>query len=174
MKNLLITITILFFSTWLTAQSKYAETDREMIKQYLNRRDTIPFPHTNSNETAIKNILRSYADAIQRLDVKGSEELFMVDSRIYESGIDEGNYTNYLASHLLPELRTFKSIAFTNYQINVESDGKYAFASESYNCTITLLKNDTEIKFKNLSTSVLKKVKGKWKIMIMHSSTEKN
>ena len=86
---------MLFFSTWLTAQSKYAESDREMIKQYINRRDTIPLSHTNSNETAVKNILRSYADAIERLDVKGTEELFMVDSRIYESGIDEGNYTSY-------------------------------------------------------------------------------
>lgn len=58
---------------------------------------------------AVKTVLRNYHDAMQKLDAKGTEQLFTADSKIYESGGVEGTYVHYLEHHLGPELKVFKS-----------------------------------------------------------------
>ena len=57
--------------------------------------------------------------------------------------------------------------------MDVKIDGKYAFATETYNYILTLTKDKTEIKRKGVATSVLKKVNGEWKIMISHNSSRR-
>ena len=124
-------------------------------------------------EEKVKTVLRKYNTAVEKLDLTGTEKLFTTDSKIYESGGVEGNYAHYLEHHLTPELKEFKSFTYNNYKVQVEVDGKYAFATETYNYTIVVVEKDTVVKRKGVATSVLKKVNGEWKIMISHNSSRK-
>lgn len=122
---------------------------------------------------SVKAVLKQYNTAVEKLDVTNTERLFTADSKIFESGGSEGNYAHYLEHHLAPELKEFKSFTFSDYKVEVLVDGNYAFATETYNYTIVIAKDNTEIKRKGIATSVLKKIKGEWKIMITHNSSRK-
>lgn len=126
------------------------------------------FTQTNEAE-AVKTVLRNYHDAIQKLDATGTELLFTADSKICESVGVEGTYVH----HLGPDLKVFKSFTFSDYKADVRVDGNYAFATETYNYTIVIAKDNSEINRKGVATSVLKKIDGKWKIMVSHSSSRK-
>lgn len=130
------------------------------------------FAQTNEAD-AVRTVLLNYNNAIQKLDATGTELLFTADSKIYESGGVEGTYVHYLEHHLGPELKVFKSFTFRDYKADVKVDGDYAFATETYNYTIVVAKDNSEIKRNGLATSVLKKIDGKWKIMVSHSSSRK-
>ncbi|MEJ5962968.1 YybH family protein [Pedobacter immunditicola] len=122
---------------------------------------------------AVRSVLKSYKSAVEKLDTTGTMKLFTSDSKIYESGGNEGTYAHYLEHHLAPELKEFKAFTFSDYKAEVQVDGNYAFATETYDYTITVAKNNMEIKRKGIATSVLRKVNGEWKIMISHSSSRK-
>lgn len=127
----------------------------------------------NSDTEAVKAVLKQYNNAVEKLNVMGTDTLFTADSKIYESGGSEGNYAHYLEHHLTPELKEFTSFTFSDYKAEVQVDGKYAFATETYNYSIILAKDNTVVKRKGVATSVLKKIKGEWKIMISHNSSRK-
>ena len=94
----------------------------------------------------IKLVLKQYNDAVGKLDITGTVKFFTTDSKIYESGSSEGNYAHYLEHHLTPELKEFKSFTYSDYKSEVEVDGNYAFSTETYNYTIILAKDNTEVK----------------------------
>jgi ketosteroid isomerase-like protein len=173
MKKLFHTTVIIFISFAGFSQSKDAGTDREGIKKYMNNKDTMPVLAQTKNADAVKNVLKQYNSAIEKLDATGTEKLFIADSKIFESGGSEGNYAHYLEHHLNPELKEFKSFNFSDYSVEVKIDGKYAFTTETYNYTIVVAKDNSQVKRKGVATSVLKKVKGEWKIMISHNSSRK-
>ncbi len=127
----------------------------------------------NNDADAVKAILKQYSTAVEKLDVTGTENLFTADSKIFESGGSEGTYAHYLEHHLGPEFKEFKSFTYSNYKVEVQVDGNYAFATEIYNYTIIIAKDNTEVKRKGVATSVLRKEKGEWKIMISHNSSRK-
>ncbi len=127
----------------------------------------------NKEADAAKAVLNQYKVAVEKLDVTGTEKLFTTDSKIFESGGSEGNYAHYLEHHLGPEFKEFKSFKYSDYKVDVKVDGNYAFATETYNYVIVVAKDNTEVKRKGVSTAVLKKVKGEWKIMVSHNSSRK-
>ncbi len=171
MKKILSALAICLVVLSSFAQSKEAGTETK--KQFDTRNDNLPVIPKAKDEEAIKLVLKQYNNSIEKLDVTGTEKLFIADSKIYESGGSEGNYAHYLEHHLAPELKEFKSFAFSNYKVEVQVDGNYAFTTETYNYTIVIAKDNTEAKRKGVATSVLKKIKGEWKIMIAHSSSRK-
>ncbi|EIA07109.1 MULTISPECIES: YybH family protein [Flavobacterium] len=122
---------------------------------------------------AVKAVLKQYNTAIEKLDVTGTEKLFTSDSKIYESGGNEGSYAHYLEHHLAPEMKAFKSFTFSDYKVAVTVSGEYAFSTETYNYTIVVAKDNKELKRKGIGTSVLKKMNGQWKIMMSHNSSRK-
>ena len=122
---------------------------------------------------AVKAVLKQYSNAVEKLNVTGTEKLFAADSKIYESGGSEGTFAHYLEHHLAPEFKEFKSFIYNDYKVDVEVDGNYAFATETYNYVIILAKDNSEVKRKGVATSVLKKIKGEWKIMISHNSSRR-
>ncbi len=126
-----------------------------------------------TNEDAAKVVLKQYKDAVEKLDVTGTEKLFTTDSKVFESGGSEGSYAHYLEHHLGPEFKEFKSFKYNDYKVDVTVDGNYAFATETYTYVIVVAKDNAEVKRKGVSTSVLKKIKGEWKIMISHNSSRK-
>lgn len=157
----------------LFAQGKETGTDREAIKQYMNNKDTIPDFRQTKNIELVKNVLKRYNSAVEALNVTGTERFFTADSRICESGSSEGNYSHYLEHHLTPELKELKSFSFSDYKVEVQIDGNYAFTIETYNYAIVLAKDNSEVRGKGATTSVLRKVKGQWMIMIYHNSSRK-
>ena len=173
MKKISIAAFMLCLSVMSFAQSKEAGTDREAIKQYMIKKDNMPVFSQNKNVEAIKNILKQYNSAVEKLDLTGTEKLFTADSKIYESGNSEGDYTHYVEHHLIPELKDFKSFTYSDYKVEVQVNGNYAFTTETYSYTIIVAKDNTEVKRKGVATSVLRKVKGEWKIMISHNSSRK-
>ena len=173
MKKVFMSIWLLCLTVALFAQSKEAGTDRETIKQFMNNRDTMPNLIQGKNVELVKKVLKRYNNAIEALDVTGTERFFTVDSKIYESGSSEGSYNHYQEHHLEPELKEFKSFSFSDYLVEVRIDGSYAFTTESYSYTIVVAKDNSEVKRKGVTTSVLKKIKGQWFIMISHNSSRK-
>lgn len=122
---------------------------------------------------AVKSVLKKYSNAVEKLDVAGTEKLFTADSQIFESGGSEGSYTHYLEHHLIPEFKDFTSFKYSDYKADVKIDGKYAFATETYGYTLVLAKDKTEVKRKGVATSALKKVNNEWKIMVSHNSSRR-
>lgn len=173
MKTIVTLLAILSLSIAAFAQSKEAITKREVKKQYTNNKDNLTAFSQKKSVDAVKNVLKQYNTAVEKLNVTGTEKLFTADSKMYESGGREGSYEHYLEHHLAPELKEFKSFTYGNYKVEVQIEDNFAFATETYNYTIVLLKDNSEIKRKGISTSVLKKVKDRWKIMISHNSSRK-
>ena len=122
-----------------------------------------------SDQAAVRAVLSQYKSAIERLDASGTERLFTADSAIFETGGVEGSYANYLAHHLGPELKEFKSFAFSDYKVDVRLEGSIALATESYKYRIETKKGEV-VERLGVATSVLKKENGQWKIISMHNS----
>lgn len=121
----------------------------------------------------VKQVLSKYKNALESLDVTGTDVLFVANSQIIESGKVEGTYQDYLAHHIGPELGDFKSFQFEDYKVEVTLAGDYAFAVETYNYNIVLKKDNTEIKRRGVASSFLKKEDNGWKIVHMHNSSRK-
>lgn len=121
---------------------------------------------------AVKAVLAQYHTAIERLDATGTEKLFAPDSAIFETGGVEGNYANYLAHHLGPELGHFKSFKFSDYKVDVRFEGPVALTTETYKYRIET-KDGTIAERQGVSTSALKKFDGQWKILMSHNSGRK-
>ena len=134
---------------------------------------TPAFAQSGSPETvAVRAVLEQYKEAIERLDATGAEQLFSSDSEIFESGGSEGTYPQYLAHHLGPELKQFSSFRFSNYRASVRMEDGLALADEAYDYTITT-RNGEKVQRRGVATSVLKKVSGSWRIMVLHTSSRK-
>ena len=131
-----------------------------------------------SDENAVIKVMKSYKDALQKLTTEGTFELFAENSRVFESGGVEGTFKHYIEHHLGPELGHFDSFTFSDYKIDVEVDGPYAFTTETYIYTIVLKPDDNgkkrTISKKGVATSILKKIDGQWKIIKTHSSSRNN
>lgn len=128
---------------------------------------------SQTDSDKVKETLSKYKTALEKLDVTGTDVLFVANSQIIESGKVEGTYQDYLAHHIGPELGDFKTFKFDNYKAEVTVTGEYAFAVETYNYTIVLKKDNTEIKRRGVASSFLKKESGQWKIVHMHNSSRK-
>lgn len=129
-------------------------------------------PAEHPQAAAVRAVLASYQAAIERLDASGTEALFAADSTVFETGGSEGTYANYLAHHLAPELKEFKSFRFSNYKIDVRFEGPLALATETYNYRIET-KDGTIAERVGVSTSVLKQIDGRWQILVSHNSGRK-
>ena len=123
----------------------------------------------SADEAAIKEVLARYKSAIEKLDATGTEALFTPDSTVFETGGVEGSYTNYLAKHLGPELGHFKSFKFSDYKVDVRFEESVALAAETYKYRIETEKGEV-VERQGVSTSVLKKIGGQWKILTTHNS----
>ena len=130
-----------------------------------------PAPRTD-NAAAVRSVLHAYMDAVEKLNPKGTERLFARDSMIFESGGSEGNYANYLAHHLTPELAEFKSFKFANYKVSVRFEAPLALATETYSYRIETKKGEVADRL-GVATSVLRREDGRWKIVMMHNSSRK-
>lgn len=129
-------------------------------------------PERVADTGAVEAVLSQYKAAIKKLDAKGTEDLFAVDSQIFETGGYEGTYTTYLAHHLAPELAAFKSFTFSDYKVSVRFEGPVALATETYRYRIEP-KNGAVAERIGVATSVLTRVGNSWKIVSMHNSGRK-
>lgn len=125
-----------------------------------------------TDREAVKAVLASYKEAIERLDAGGTERLFAEDSQIFETGGLEGTYRNYLAHHLGPELDHFRSFKFSDYKVDVRFEGPVALATETYRYRIETDSGEVAERL-GVATSALKETDGTWKIISMHNSARR-
>ena len=123
----------------------------------------------DGDRRAVEAVLQQYKQAIERLDVRGTQSLFAADSQIFETGGSEGSYANYLAHHLGPNLGHFRSFKFSDYKVSVRWEGPIALASESYRYPIEP-KEGEAVERLGVATNVLGKIGGRWTILSMHNS----
>ncbi len=125
----------------------------------------------NTDAETCKTTLNAYKQAIEKLDAKGTPDLFTADSQVFESGGVEGTFAHYLEHHLGPELKEFKSFTFKDYKVDVRVEGRFAFAVETYKYEIILKNKPKTIASKGVATSILQKTETGWKIYQTHSSS---
>ena len=126
-----------------------------------------------AERAAVETVLSQYKAAIERLDARGTEQLFTADSAIFETGGTEGTYPNYLAHHLGPELHEFKAFKFSDYKVDVQLLGPAAaHATETYKYRIDT-KSGEVVERIGVATSLLRKENGRWRIVMMHNSGRK-
>lgn len=124
----------------------------------------------SAQRPAISSVLADYRGAIERLDARGTERLFASDSAIFENGSVEGNYANYLAHHLGPELSHFRSFRFADHRLDLWCEGAVAVATETYTYRIERGQGDP-IERRGVTTSVLRRTEAGWRIVTMHGSS---
>jgi ketosteroid isomerase-like protein len=127
-------------------------------------------PRRHADTQAVTAVLGQYRTALERLDVSGTERLFVADSHIFESGGVEGSYANYLAHHLGPELREFRSFRFSNVNVEVRFEGSVALATESYTFRIEPVQG-AAVERRGVTTSVLRRTGAGWRIVSSHNSS---
>lgn len=132
--------------------------------------------HQNMSDSpdveAVKNVLKSYKNALESLDVSDTQKLFTGDADIFENGSYEGTYQEYLDHHIGPELGHFEEFSFANYEVDVHLESDMAVAYETYTYKIVTGGDDSRtIERQGVATSVLKKIDGTWKIMQYHGSS---
>ena len=128
---------------------------------------------TSLEKEAVERVLSDYKTAIERRDARGTEQLFVADSSVFESGGSEGTYANYLTHHLAPELGEFRAFQFSDYKADVHLlSADAAHAIETYKFRIETKAGEV-IDRLGVATSVLRKENGTWKIVMMHSSSRR-
>ena len=116
MKTILLTGLLLLSTGYISAQNMDHENHKKMA---------------NSEEVeAVKKVLKAYKNALEALDVTGTQSLFTEDADVFENGKYEGSYQNYLDNHIGPELGHFKEFSFIDYKVDVQIEGKIAVAFE--------------------------------------------
>ena len=157
---------ILLTGAALAAQAAQAQTAQHPAGHSMTNPTATA---VSADEAAVREVLSRYKSAIEKLDATGTEALFTPDSTVFETGGVEGSYTNYLAKHLGPELGHFKSFKFSDYKVDVRFEGPVALATETYKYRIETEKGEV-VERQGVSTSVLKKIGGQWKILTTHNS----
>ena len=66
----------------------------------------------NKEIESVKSVLKKYSNAVEKLDVQRTENLFTTDSQIFESGGSGWIYAHYLEHHLIPEFKEFTSFKY--------------------------------------------------------------
>lgn len=122
--------------------------------------------------TQVKAVLDEYKASWEQMDAKRGEKLFASGARIFDNGEDQRSFDYYVNRHIGPELAVFKTFTFHHKTMNVEWQGAVALGTETYRYTIVTDKGET-IERQGVSTSILKKVGGRWMITSMHSSNRK-
>ena len=154
MKNLILTFTLIFFSTSLIAQNM--DHDHEAMMK----------------ENAVKEVLKAYKSSLENLDVSNTQHLFADDATVFENGKFEGTYQDYLDHHIGPELGHFKEFSFNNYEVSIRLEDDIAITHESYTYKIVLDEEEPRvIERQGVATSVLKNFEGEWKIIQNHGSS---
>jgi len=171
---LLIALTIVFAMSC----GQTAKTDSEAEHEHADAMDHDKATSVNNAEAVdgpeeiqVKSVLKEYKTALENLTVDSTDQLFTTNSEIIENGGVEGTYQAYMDHHIGPELDHFKSFKFNDYKVKVIVDGDYAFGTETYVFVITLKEDEKVIERKAVSTSVLHKEGGQWKIMKAHGSS---
>ncbi len=127
-------------------------------------------PGRAADEAAVIAVLSQYRAAIERLDASGTQGLFAPDSQIFENGGVEGSYANYLAHHLGPELRAFRSFRFSDVNVEVRFEGPVALATERYTFRIEPAQG-APVERRGVTTSVLRRTASGWRIVSSHNSS---
>lgn len=168
MKKLIVAAVLLFIAMPTFSQTKEEGSERNDIDRLIKNKDVMPVLNSSDNVKEVKQVLKLYSVAIEKLDMAGTEKLFTPNAEIFESEKSEGNYNRYLEYTLNPRLKEYKSLKYSNYKADVKIKGDYGYANETFNCKTINAKDNSETKTQGTSTVVLRKINGTWKIISCH------
>jgi len=115
----------------------------------------------------------AYRRSLEALKPQEATSLFAMDAEIFEGGSAEGRPTDYFAHHLLPEFAQFQTFQLADVVQKVAQSGDIAWVSETYNYSVTLKSDARQIEGKGVSTYVLRRVDGAWRIQMLHISSRR-
>ena len=153
------------------ARGKETLTMKQLILAFLLLSTGSLHAADSPDQGAVKTVLAAYNHALTTLDAAKAKDLFTFDSAVFESGGIEGSYAHYLEHHIGPELAEFKEFSFREYTVEVRLELPLALTTESYIYRIVLKEDGKVIEKRAVTTSVLKKINGDWKIVQTHTSS---
>lgn len=139
--------------------------------QAHDEKSSAPTARATLGGSGPKAVLDAYKTAVEQLDVSKTADLLTKDSLIYETGGVEGNYANYLAHHLTPELAEFSEFKYNDYKVAVRIEPSYAFATETYVYRLVVKADGKVVERQGVTSTVLRKQGGKWRILVSHNSS---
>lgn len=122
-------------------------------------------------DAAAREVLAAYQRAIVARDLTGTEDLFAPGAVIVEQGHHEGDYADYRAHHLGPELAEFRDFRFDNYEAVIAVEGDVAHALETYTYHIVLNDGRAVDRQGAATSSLMRGADGRWRITQHHSSS---
>jgi len=117
--------------------------------------------------------VNTYRRNLEALKPQGNAALFAADAEIFESGSDEGQAADYFAHHLVPEFAQFQAFRLADVSQKAWRSGDIAWVSETYSYLITLKADGRPIEGKGVSTYVLRRLGGAWRIQTLHVSSRR-
>ncbi len=119
---------------------------------------------------AVTDVLTREAVAVEKGDLAALDKIWAnsEDVTVFESGHANYGWTDYLNTHLAPELKEFKNTKYAFSDLKVKVEGKTAWATFKYSLAAEM--GTRKIESGGLGTAVLEKREGKWRIVHWHSS----
>lgn len=128
-------------------------------------------PSADNAAGEARAVVDRFTESLARRDVERLAALFATDAAVLESGRYEGLIGDYVAHHLGPELAAFDSFQIQNRKVDVQVVGDVAWAREEYDYAIRAKGRVGEIQRRCVSSVVLKRVGGTWRIVQLHLSS---
>lgn len=126
-----------------------------------------------ASAAAPEETVNVYRRSLEALRPEEAMSLFSTDAEIFEGGSAEGRPADYLAHHLLPEFAQFQTFRLADVVQKVAQSGDIAWVSETYNYRVTLKSDARQIEGRGVSTYVLRRVDGAWRIQMLHVSSRR-
>lgn len=126
-----------------------------------------------ASTAAPEETVNAYRRSLEAMKPQDSAALFAADAEIFEGGSAEGRPDNYFAHHLVPEFAQFEAFRLSDVSQKVGRSGDVAWVSETYGYSVTLKKGGKPIEGKGVSTYILRRIEGAWRIQMLHVSSRR-
>ena len=134
---------------------------------------TAPSPRAPAEKPPLDAAL-AYLDAASRRDPSALTDLVASDAAVFESGGDEGTFTQYHAHHLPPELEQF-----TRFEIRPDEAGTRSWVADDRSLAVVAvpmaydiaLRDGRTLASQGTVTFVLRPAEEGWTIVHLHGSS---
>lgn len=128
-------------------------------------------PAAQVSTSEARNVLDAFTSGLQQREIRELARLFTPDAAILEGGRYEGPIGQYLNHHLGPELAAFDSFEIKNRKVDIQVLGEVAWAREEYDYVIRAKGRQGVVQRRGVSTAVLVRRAGAWRIAQLHLSS---
>src|SRR5206468_10205541 len=128
----------------------------------------------SNDEAAVRHALLQSASGFEKNDVAAATKVWVNDDSltVFESGHANYGWADYRDHHLVPEMGEMKNTKYSFSDIKIHLAGKTAWATFKYTISADVTSNGQQrhVDGGGLSTAILEKREGLWRIVHWHSS----